>query len=296
MSFIPRGIIPAVVTPMTPDEQVDHAALRRIIRFLLEGGVHGIFVIGTTGEFYAMTQDEKRALIETTVDETAGKVPVYAGTGAITTKECIALTKMAESCGVDAVSILTPMFISPSQDDLYEHYRIIASETELPIILYNNVPRTGVTISAGTVEKLSRIPNIVGIKDSSGDFTLTAEYIRLTRYRKEFAVLQGRDTQILAGLQYGATGAIAACANVAPRLCCEIYDRFQAGDYAGSLEAQFALAPLRLAFNIGTFPAVIKEALNMLGLNIGGCVKPIRDLLPNEKAELQSIMKEMKLI
>jgi 4-hydroxy-tetrahydrodipicolinate synthase len=296
MSFIARGIIPAMVTPLTPGEKIDLQGLRRIINFLLDGGVHGIFVIGSTGEFYALSIEEKRILIEATIESVGKKVPVYVGAGAITTRDCISLVHIAESCGADAVSILTPMFISPSQSNLVEHFSIVASETKLPVILYNNAPRTGVNITADTVEKLSKIPNIVGIKDSSGDFTLTGEYIRLTRYREDFSVLQGRDTQILAGLTYGAKGAIAACANVAPGICSDIYNKFQAGDYTGALEAQFAIAPLRIAFNLGTFPAVIKDALNLMGINVGNCIKPVNPLTDEEREKLKNILKGMSLI
>ncbi|MDR1301617.1 MAG: 4-hydroxy-tetrahydrodipicolinate synthase [Treponema sp.] len=296
MSFIPKGIIPAMVTPLTNDERIDLAALRRVIKYLLDGGVHGIFVIGSTGEFYAIPAEEKRTLLEATVAEVGKKVPVYVGASAITTRECISLAQMAESCGADAVSVLTPMFISPSQKDLAEHYRAIAAETKLLVILYNNPLRTGVNITADTVEKLAQVPNIIGIKDSSGDFTLTAEYIRLTRSREDFSVLQGRDTQILAGLMYGAKGAIASCANVAPALCCEIYNKYLVGDYKGALEAQFALAPLRMAFNLGTFPAVIKDALNLIGINVGSCVKPVKPLMVEEKEKLKSILRGMRLM
>jgi 4-hydroxy-tetrahydrodipicolinate synthase len=296
MNFIAKGIIPAMITPLTEDEEINVPGLRQMIEFLIKNGVHGIFIIGSTGEFYALSEDNRRKLIEATMEEVAHKVPVYVGTGGLTTRDCVKWTHIAEEYKVDAVSVLTPMFVSPSQDDLIEHFRNIAAETSLPVILYNNVPRTGVTISADTVEKLSHVSNIVGIKDSSGDFTLTAEYLRLTRHRKDFSVLQGRDTQILAGLIYGATGAIAACANVAPRICCDIYNKFLAGDYEGSLEAQFALAPLRIAFNLGTFPAVIKDALNLLGLNIGGCAKPVHNLTPEEKNKLKIILQDMKLI
>jgi len=295
-SFKPTGIIPATITPFYQDESINFEALRKIIRYQLDGGVHGIFVIGTTGEFYAMTLDQKRAIIETTMEEVNGQVPVYAGTGGISTSEIIALDRMAEDCGVDAVSILTPMFISPSQDDLYEHYRIIASETNLPVILYNNVPKTGVNIAVETVRRLSEINNIIGIKDSSGNFDLTSEYIRVTRDNPEFHILQGRDTNILAGLTYGATGAIAATANVAPRLVVDIYEKFMSGDSEGALKAQFTLAPLRMAFTLGTFPAVIKESLHMLGIDAGISKMPVRGLTPDEKKTLENILKGMDLL
>ncbi len=295
MTFVPRGIIPAMVTPLKPDGGVNEPVLRRFIDYLIEGGSHGLFVVGTTGEFYGLTPEEKRDLFAITVDQAKGRVPVYAGTGAITTREAVHLTRYAEDAGVDAVSVLTPMFVSPSQKELGGHYEAVAASTRLPVLLYNNPPKTGVNLTAQTVRALADIPNIVGIKDSSGDFTLSAEYIRLTR-GKDFRVLMGRDTLIYAGLCHGATGSIAACANVAPRLMADIYDRFIAGDLKGALEAQFTLAPLRIAFNLGTFPAVIKESLALLGIDAGPCMQPVGPMSDAERAELRRILTDMGLL
>lgn len=295
-NFIPKGIIPALVTPLNKDESVNYDALEKHIDYLIENGVHGIFVIGTTGEFYALSLEEKRKIIQSAKRAVRGRVPLYAGTGGITTKECIELTSMAEEEGVDAVSVLTPMFITPSQDDLYCHYRSIAESTSLPVILYNNVPRTGVNITVRTCERLSEIDNIIGIKDSSGNFDLTSEYIRTTKDNPYFHVLQGRDTHILAGLTYGATGAIAATSNVAPALVVSIYENFMKGDYKAALDAQFMLAPLRMAFSLGTFPMVIKSALEMMGINAGPCKSPVMDLTPDEKSELRKVLEGMNLI
>ncbi len=158
---------------------------------------------------------------------------------------------MAEEVKADAISVLTPMFVSVTQDELYNHYASIASSTNLPILLYNNVGKTNVNISVKTATKLSEITNIVGIKDSSGDFTLTSEYIRNTRENEDqFSVLSGRDTLIHACLAYGGHGAITACANIAPRLMADIYDKYVAGDIEGSLEAQYRIAPIRMAFSL----------------------------------------------
>ncbi len=295
MSFTPKGVIPAMITPLTEDEKVNENALRKLVGFLIEGGSHALFPVGTTGEFYGLSPDEKRRIVEVTVDETAGRVPVYMGTGGITTKEVIALNRIAEDCGVDAVSVLTPMFISVSQQELYEHYRVIASETKLPVLLYNNLPKTGITITPETAERLAEIENIVGIKDSSGDFTLTGEYIRRTR-DKDFVVLAGRDTLIHACLCYGGAGSIAACANVAPRIVADIYDKYVGGDIQGSLEAQFRLAPLRLAFALGSFPTVIKESLELLGIEAGPCMSPVGKMTEAEKAKLKDVLSKMRLL
>jgi 4-hydroxy-tetrahydrodipicolinate synthase len=295
MSFVAKGIIPAMITPLTEEGRLNKSAYRKFINYLVDGGLHGIFVAGTTGEFYGLSAEEKKEMFEIAVEEVGSRVPVYAGTGAITTKECIRLTQIAEQCSADAVSILTPMFISPTQEELYRHYREIAESTRLPILLYNNLPKTGVTITPATVERLAEIDNIVGVKDSSGDFTLTSEYIRRTR-NKNFSVLSGRDTLIHACLCYGGSGSIAACANIAPRICADIYDKFVAGDIRGSLEAQFAIAPLRLAFTLGSFPTVIKEGLKLLGIEAGPCMGPIGPMTQAEKQELKNILQQMGLL
>jgi 4-hydroxy-tetrahydrodipicolinate synthase len=294
MDFQPKGIIPAMVTPVTLDGKVNVEALRKLTNYLIKGGVHGLFPVGSQGEFYALTFEEKKRVIEVVVEETNRRVPVYAGTGAVTTREAIGLTKMAEEAGVSAVSILTPFFIRPNEKELFEHYSAIAKSTRLPILLYNNPQRTGVNISAEFVARASRIENIVGIKDSSGDLTLTSEYIRRTNER--FSVLAGRDTLIYGTLCYGGKGAIAATANVAPKVVVEIYEAFQAGDWKRSLEAQFRLAPLRLAFDLGTFPVVIKEALNLIGVDAGVGIPPVGGISSKAKEELKEILKRMDLL
>jgi len=294
--FKPKGIIPAVVTPITKDGKFNEKVMRKLLNYLIDGGVHGLFVVGTTGEFYGLTPEEKRNIFSITMDETKGRVPVYAGTNGITTHETVMLTQIAEECRVDAVSVLTPMFITPTQDQLIKHYKIIAGNTNLPVVLYNNPPKTSVSLAPVTVAKLAEIPNIVGIKDSSGDMTVTAEYIRLTQHIDNFSVLMGRDTLIYGALCYGAAGSIASCANVAPGLCVDIYEKFIAGDLKGSLKAQFALAPLRIAFTLGTFPAVIKESLNLLGIEAGPCMEPAGPMSGDEREKLRKVLIDMGLL
>ena len=164
----------------------------------------------------------------------------------------------------------------------------------MPIILYNNPGRTGVTLKPSTVARVAELPNVVGIKDSSGDLSLTAEYIRVTP--EDFSVLMGRDTLILGGLLYGARGAIAATANVVPALLASIYDRFIAGDVDGAREAQEALAPLRLAFSWGTFPVVIKAALNLMGLQAGPARGPVGPMQPDKRGDLLRVLRDLGAI
>lgn len=296
MNFIPKGIIPPVVTPLTDDGQINEKVLRQLINHFIDSGVHGLFPMGTTGEFYAFSNEEYRRILEITVEETKGRVPVYGGANHITTRGTIELVKICEEVGVDAVSVLTPMFVSQTQDELYAFFETIAKSTKLPIIMYNNKPKTNVTIEPATAARLAEIDNIVGIKDSTGDMTNAAEYIRLTRHNDNFHVLMGRDTLIHAALCYGATGAIASCANVAPKIAADIYNKYVEGDVKGSLEAQFIFAPLRIACNMGTFPAVIKEGLVQQGFEVGKCLEPIAELSKDQKEKLNRVLKDMGLL
>jgi len=294
MSFTPKGIIPAMVTPFDKKGEVNEVMLRELVDYLIEGGVHGLFPVGSQGEFYALEKEEKKKIFEIVLDQAKGKIPVYAGTGAITTKETIALTKMAEDIGIDAVSIITPFFISPSQDELYYHYLSVARSTRLPVILYNNPSRTGVNFSADLVARLSKVDNIVGIKDSSGNMTLISEYIRKTD--DDFSVLAGRDTLIFGTLLYGGKGAIAATANITPKLVSEIYEAYIRGDIDRAKQAQAKLAPLRLAFSLGSFPVVIKDALKLIGIDVGDARAPISSLSNDKKKILKNILKELGIL
>jgi 4-hydroxy-tetrahydrodipicolinate synthase len=290
----PIGIIPAMVTPLTQDDELNLPALRRLTAYLISGGVHGVFAVGSQGEFWALTAAEKQQVWETVVEETNGRVPVYAGTAAVTTREAVALTQLAEKAGVDAVSVLTPYFLSPSEAQLYDHYRAIAEATSLPVLLYTNPDRTGVNVSPGLLARLAEIDNVVGIKDSSGDLQQTAEYIRVAP--DDFAVLMGRDTLIFAGLMVGAKGAIAATGNVVPALVASIYDLHQAGDLEGARKAQEALAPLRLAFGWGTFPVVIMEALDLMGMAAGPARAPVGPMDPKQRERLKNVLSEMNVM
>src|SRR5579862_3951490 len=220
-----QGIIPPVATPMRDNEDLDLPRLRWFLDHLIASGVHGVFVLGTNSEFYALDEREKQEVIAVTVAHVNKRVPVYAGTGAETTREVVRLTKMAEREGADGVSVITPYFVAPSQQEIFDHYRRVAECTRLPVVLYNN-PGTcgGVKIDVDTVARLAEVPNILAVKDSSGDLQSTNEMIRAVPDR--FSVLMGRDTLIYPALIFGARGAVPATANVAPRILVDIYESF----------------------------------------------------------------------
>ena len=289
------GVIPPLVTPIDEHENVAEKPLRNLIEYVLSGGVHGVFVLGSTGEFYALDFENQKRAVEITVDQVKGRVPVYVGANAITTKECIKLTKMAKDLGADAVSVLTPMYINPTEIELYQHFEDIAKSTDMPILLYNNPEKTGVCLSVSVVEKLADIPNIIGIKDTSGDMTLTSEFIRKTR-NKDFRVMAGRDMLIFGTLAYGGYGCVAATANIVPKLVVEIYDKFIKGDWQGSLDAQYRLAPLRMSFGLGSFPVVNKDALNLIGVNVGNPIKPVTHCSEENLAKLKDILMNLGVI
>jgi 4-hydroxy-tetrahydrodipicolinate synthase len=297
MRLQPFGIIPAMATPFRPDGELNEDALRKLTQHLIRGGVHGLFATGSQGEFWALTPQEKQRVWEIVLDEADGELLVYAGTGAVTTREVIDLNRRAEAAGVDAVSVITPFFVRPTEPELETHYRAIAEATSLPILLYNNPGRTGgVDLSPSLVARLAQVDNIVGIKDSSGDLTLTMEYVRLTRTSTDdgvYSVVSGRDTLILSGLLHGTTGAIAATANVVPELVVDIYEAFELGDLERARRAQERLAPLRVAFGLGSFPVVVKEALELIGIPAGPCRGPVGALPAEKREELRQVLRGM---
>ncbi|MFW6150329.1 MAG: 4-hydroxy-tetrahydrodipicolinate synthase [Chloroflexota bacterium] len=294
MQFEVKGIIPPLVTPLDRNDKVNKDALGQLVEYVLGAGVHAVFAMGSQGEFWAFTPEEKRGVLDTVVRQVNGRVPVYAGAGAPTTRESIMLARMAEDSGVDAVSVITPYFISPSQDELYEHYVAITRSTRLPVVLYGNPGRTGVTLSADLISRLSKVDGIVGIKDSSGDLSLTAEYIRITD--PSFAVLAGRDTLIYGTLAYGGKGSVAATANVAPALVVQVYESFIRGELDAARHAQARLAPLRHAFGLGSFPVVVKDAVEMIGIPAGPARGPVRSLEGAPREKLRDILRDLQLL
>ena len=254
MSF--HGIIPPLASPFKDNEDLDIERLKWFIEQQIEAGVHGIFVLGTNSEFYAMDEAEKQQVIAVAVEQVRKRVPVFAGTGAESTREAERLTKMAQKEGVDGVSVITPYFIMPNQNEIHG--------------------------------RLAKIKNIVGIKDSSGDLQTTIEILRAVP--SDFVVMQGRDTLIFSALQMGARGAVPATCNIAPKLLVEIYEKFKKGDIEGSKAAQARLHPLRMALTLGTAPGGVKSALRELGQSIGPCRSPVAlvgaDKIPKLKEAL----------
>ena len=289
-----KGIIAPIITPMNEDESVNFDEFRNQIARLISNGIHGIFVFGTNGESYILSEDEKLEVIKVAVEQVAGRVPVYAGTGLVGTKETIRFSLKAKELGVDALSVITPWFAAASQDELYNHFKAVAESVDLPIILYNIPARTGNSIAPATVGKLSKIPNIVGVKDSSGNFDNILQYIEQTHDNDNFVVLSGNDSLILWTLLAGGAGAIAACANVYPYTMSQIYEQFVAGDVAKSRQYQDSIRSFRNCFKFGNPNTIVQYGVAELGYPVGKARAPFNKLSEEGLKALKEVIAENK--
>ncbi|GHV87516.1 4-hydroxy-tetrahydrodipicolinate synthase [Spirochaetia bacterium] len=287
-----KGIIPPIVTPITEDEKFDEGAMRNQIDFMIAGGISGILAFGSNGEFYMLEEDEMENILRVILDQVKGRLPVYMGVGAIRTSKAAALARMGVRLGAQGVSVLQPMFLKPAEDELVTHFRTIAAAVgDTPVLLYNNPGRTGYPISQAVVETLAHsVPNIVGMKDSSGDLTETMEFIRRNR-DTGFKVLVGKDSLIYPGLAVGAVGAVCTTANFLPDLVCSIYAKFAAGDRDGSLAAQYRLNPIRLMMDKSSFPVATKDYANLRQHPVG---KPFLPNKPSPQAQMENLRKELE--
>lgn len=293
-----KGVVVPIITPIDADERIDEAAFRRQIDYVIGGGMHGVLVFGSNGEFYQVEEDEMERGLKIALDQAAGRVPVYFGIGAINTKKCVRLAKMAAANGAAAVSILQPMFLKLTETELFGHFKAIAEAIpDTPVLLYNNPGRVGYSMSADLICRLAHeVANIVGIKDTSGDMTLTQEFIRRNK-DVDFKVFGGKDTLLYVSLCAGAVGGVCTAGNFMPELIGAVYERFMASDLRGSLEAQYRLNPVRLSMDGASFPVAAKDMAKLRGLDAG---KPYLPNLPTPEGpvleKIKAAMREAGLI
>ena len=288
-----KGVIVPIITTIDEDEKIDEAKMRAQVDYVIDGGLQGILAFGSNGEFYQIEEDEMERGFQIIVDQAAGRVPVYFGIGAINTKKCVRLAKMAVKNGAKGVSILQPMFLKPNFNELFLHFKTIAEAVpETPVLLYNNLGRVGYTLGANLVEKLAHeVDNIVGMKDTSGDITQTEEFIRRNR-DVGFKVFGGKDTLLYASLCIGAVGGVCTAGNFMPELIVDIYNKYVAGDIKGALEAQYKLNPVRLAMDVASFPVAAKDMAAMRGRDVGSPYLP--NLSTPEGVSYDKMKKEME--
>ncbi|EPP4620930.1 4-hydroxy-tetrahydrodipicolinate synthase [Escherichia albertii] len=289
-----KGIITAMVTPFDETEKMDIPAAKNMARWLVDKGVHGLFICGTNGEFHLLSDDEKVELTKAVVEEVGGEVTICAGAGAgagcCSTKQTIELTKRLVNAGADYISVVTPYYLVPNQEDLYRHYRDIANSTTAPIILYNLPGQTGLSIEYETANRLADIENIVAIKDSSGKFEVQKQYLEIAKH-KNFKVLNGSDSLMLDAFKEGSVAAVAATSNVLPTIEVDLYNYFMAGELDKAQEERNKMDALRMTIKKMTAPAVMKKALNLMGVQAGITRRPIH--MPNE-AIIEDIKEMLK--
>jgi 4-hydroxy-tetrahydrodipicolinate synthase len=258
------GVGTALVTPFRKDGSIDEAAVRRLARRQIDGGVHFLSPVGTTGEAPTLSHTEKLRVIELVVEEAAGRVPVLAGAGGYDTRETIALVRDIEKIGADGILSVTPYYNKPTQEGLYQHYAAIAESTSLPIILYNVPGRTGVNIDVATVVRLSAVPHIVGVKEASGSVVQMCEIFAAVP--GDFILLSGDDPLTVAAMAVGARGVISVASNVAPAEMAQIAEMAEKDDFAGARRLHTWLLPLCQVNFVESNPIPVKAAMAAMGL------------------------------
>lgn len=281
------GSAVAIVTPFN-EQGVDFNKLKELLEWHIESGTDAIVICGTTGEASTMSEQERKEAIKFTVDVINKRIPVIAGTGSNNTKSAIDMSRWAESIGVDALLIITPYYNKTTQQGCIAHFKAIAEAVSVPIIIYNVPSRTGLNIAPVTLCELSKISNIAAVKEASGNISQIAEIAHLCGDRLD--IYSGNDDQIVPLMSLGAKGVISVLANVVPKETHELCQAFSEGDLNKALKLQLDMLPLINALFIETNPIPVKEAMNLMGMNVGNLRLPLVNMSPKN---LEILKKEL---
>ena len=287
------GSIPALITPFKNDK-IDFNSLSNVIEHVIKNGSNGLVPCGTTGESPTLSHDEHKEIIEETIRITNKRIPIIAGTGSNNTLEAIEYTNHAENAGADAALVVTPYYNKPTQSGLYNHYKSIAEKTSLPIIIYNIPGRSIVDMSVDTMIALSKIENIIGVKDATND--LFRPLITQRKMNSKFCYLSGEDGTALAYLSQGGHGCISVTANVAPKLCSDMHLSWREGNIIKAQEINLKLARLHNALFLESSPGPVKYAANILGLCDYKTRLPLFEINDSTKNEVRDCLKDIDLI
>jgi 4-hydroxy-tetrahydrodipicolinate synthase len=290
-----RGVIPAIVTPFTAQDEVDEAALGAITEFVVKNGAHAIMTTGGTGEFPHLSRDERAVVTRAVVQASAGRVPVIAGTAACSTREALELTEDAARAGAQGAIVVSPFYFGLPERALYKHFADLAEAAVLPIVLYNNPLYTGNHITPSLVAELAQLPGIIGLKQSDADMGKFVEIKRLVG--DSIAVCTGIDSQFYPALCVGGVGIFSTAASVIPRQIVDIWDAFQRGDHAEALAVHMKVQVLNrfLEYDPG-YVAPCKEALRLLGLPGGPVRPPLPELTAEEKSGIADALRQLGLL
>ena len=288
-----KGSIPAVITPFIKDK-VDYDSLTKVLTHLIDNGSHGLVPCGTTGESPTLSHGEHKKIIEETIRIADKRIPVIAGTGSNNTLEALEYTEHAEKSGADAALIVTPYYNKPTQSGLYEHFKKIAEKTNIPIIIYNIPGRSIVDMSIDTMIELSKIDNIIGVKDATND--LFRPLLTRKRMENNFCYLSGEDGTALAYLAQGGHGCISVTANVAPKLCSEMHTAWQESNISKAQEINLKLASLHDALFIESSPGPVKYAASLLGLCHKDTRLPLSEIKEDTKKLVKNCLQQLELM
>ncbi|MGB4086419.1 4-hydroxy-tetrahydrodipicolinate synthase [Methanothrix sp.] len=284
------GVFPAIITPFLEDMSLDEEGLKRNVLHLCQTGIAGIVPCGTTGEAATLTIAEHKRVIEITVENSS--VPVIAGTGSNNTREAVELTCHAAEAGADAALLITPYYNRPNDRGMFEHFKTVAEKCNIPMVLYNVPKRTGIDLKPELVAKLSRIKNIVAVKEASGSLSQLSQIIEQTR-ESDFSVLSGDDDLTLPSIALGAQGVISVVANVAPRKTVAMVNAMLKGDLEKARSLHYELAPLVRAMFLETNPIPVKSAQKYLGLAGGPLRLPLAEMSPDKESILKGVLESL---
>lgn len=288
-----KGSGVALITPFNENNKVDYLKLAKLIELQIKNNTDAIIICGTTGESSTLSETEKKEIINFTVEIVNKRIPVIAGTGTNNTESTIKLSKYATKIGADGLLIVTPYYNKCTQKGLYLHYKEIAESVNIPIILYNVPSRTGVNIDVDTVLKLSKLKNIIGIKEASSNISQISEI--LSKVDKDFFIYSGNDDQIIPILALGGSGVISVLANIYPKETHEICYEFFNGNIKKARKLQFKYLDLIKNLFVEVNPIPVKEALNYLGYNVGKCRLPLCDMDEKNKDKLMCSIDNIKM-
>ena len=288
-----EGSIPAVITPFTEDK-VDFDSLHKVLTYLIDNGSNGLVPCGTTGESPTLSHEEHKKIIEETIKITDNRIPVIAGTGSNNTLEAIEYTNHAEKLGADAALIVTPYYNKPTQSGLYEHFKTIADKTNIPIIIYNIPGRSIVDMTIETMIELSKINNIIGVKDATND--LFRPLLTRKKMQNDFCYLSGEDGTALAYLAQGGHGCISVTANVAPKLCSEMHSAWREKNISKAQVINLKLSLLHNALFVESSPGPVKYAASLLGLCKEDVRLPLCGIKDDTKKLVKSCLQELQFL
>ncbi|MBS7645483.1 MAG: 4-hydroxy-tetrahydrodipicolinate synthase [Candidatus Bathyarchaeia archaeon] len=289
-----EGVIPAMVTPFHRDGSIDLEGLRRLTRILLDAGVHGLFPLGSIGEGPKLSREERMKVLETVMEAAGSGVKVIPGAGGVTTRDTIQYVRDASDLGASAAIIHPPWYYHPTPDALLQHYLTVADSSDIPIILYNLPSFVGYEIPVELVVRAAEHDNIIGIKDSSANLLYFQELMRATP--EGFNVIQGYGVLFLPSMVIGGRATLSGEANLAPGLFVGIYEAYLRGDLDEARRLHLRAAALAPVLGYGTFPASVKEAMNMMGLPGGYTLPPSSQLTPGERDKLRRALMEAGLL